>query len=290
MATPPRQGASRAAASRRARVEQRRQAERAQQKRRRLLLTGAAVLAVALIAVGVVAAVSGGGGKKGATSAAAQVIPSTPTGKVTVEQQAQRLPDTSGITGVLAWNTQGWPGDGASHPGALSHDHVAGPVRYSVTPPVGGPHSGTWMNAGVYDKPIPSERAVHNIEHGAVWITYRPSLAAAEVAALTAFVGRQSLIPEAQATGVAGQANRYVDLSPWATSALPAPIVISSWGRQLQVSSASDPRLQRFVDAFRNSQKFTPEFGSAVDGVGVQTGGRPAAFGSTKPNPSGSAP
>jgi len=289
VSTPQRQGASKAAASRRARVEERRKAERAQQKRRRLLLVGAAVVAVALIAVGVVAAVSGGG-KKGAATTAAQVMPSTPTGKVTTEQPAQRVADTSGIPGVLAWNTQGWPGDGASHPGALSHDHVDGPVRYSVTPPVGGPHSGTWMNAGVYDKPIPSERALHNIEHGALWITYRPSLAPAEVAALTAFAGRQSLIDEAQATKIAGQANRFVDLSPWVTNDLPAPIVISSWGRQLQVSSASDPRLQRFVDTFRNSATFTPEHGSPVDGVGVQTGGRPAAFGSTRPNPAGSAP
>ena len=263
--------------------------ERARQKRMRLLLVAAGLVATALVVVGVVAAVSGGGGKA-ASSQGPQIIPSTPTGPLTIEKLGQRVPDTSGISGVLAWNTQGWPGDGASHPGALSHDHVKGPVRDAVTPPVGGPHSATWMNAGAYDKPISSERAVHNMEHGAVWITYAPGLAPDGVARLRAFVGRQSLIPEvAQAGGVAGQANRYIDLSPWSTGALPTPIVISAWGHQLQVTSPEDPRLQRFVDTFRNAKAFTPEFGSAVDGIPVETGGRPAAFGASKPNPAGAA-
>jgi hypothetical protein len=198
--------------------------------------------------------------------------------------------NTSGITGVLAWDTQGWPGDGATHAGALEHTHVTGPVSYDVLPPVGGPHNPVWMNAGVYTKPIPSERAVHNLEHGAVWITYNPNLPAADVAALTAFVTKQTLIAEpASAVGVSNDSNRYVDLSPWATNALPSPIVISAWGYQLRVTSPTDPRLQKFVDTFRENQKYSPEFGAPVDGVPVQTGGRPALDGGAQPNPAGSA-
>jgi hypothetical protein len=130
---------------------------------------------------------------------------------------------------------------------------------------------------------------VHNLEHGAVWITYRPDLPRAQVAALTAFVGRQSLIDESGATHIAGQRSRYIDLSPWTSNGLPAPIVISSWGHQLRVSSPADPRLQRFVDEFRNSRVFSPEYGSPVDGVPVETGGRPASDGATRPNPAGAA-
>ena len=37
------------------------------------------------------------------------------------------------------------------------------------------------MNCGIYDKPVPSERAVHNLEHGAIWITYQPSLPQSEM-------------------------------------------------------------------------------------------------------------
>ena len=80
-----------------------------------------------------------------------------------------------------------------------------------------------------------------------------------------------------------------MDLSPWASNALPSPIVISSWGYQLRVSSPTDPRLQQFVDTFRHSQTYCPEYGSPADGIPVQTGGQPAINGSSKPNPAGSA-
>jgi hypothetical protein len=146
------------------------------------------------------------------------------------------------------------------------------------------------MNAGVYTKPVPSERAVHDMEHGAVWITYRPNLAAGDVATLTALVGKQTLIDEAaDSVGVQGQQNRYVDLSPWADNSLPSPIVISAWGHQLRVTSASDPRLQKFIDVFRHNRTYTPEYGSSVDGIPVQTGGRAAKYGGTKANPAGAA-
>lgn len=225
-----------------------------------------------------------------APPASPQIIPAQPTGPVTVRQKTPtRIPNTSGIPGVLAWDTKGWPGNGHVYPVALEHEHVAGPVTYAVLPPVGGPHNPIWMNAGVYTKPIPSERAVHNLEHGAIWIVYDPNLPAPQVAELTAFVGKQTMIPESQqASGVAGQANRYLDLSPWATNDLPSPIVISAWGRQLRVTNPTDPRLQRFVDTFRHNPKYTPEYGAAVDGIPIQTGGRPATDGSRQPNPPGS--
>lgn len=194
-----------------------------------------------------------------------------------------------GISGLLAFDTSGYPAPGTPGPGTLAHDHVDGPVTYAVTPPVGGPHAAIWMNAGVYTAPVPSERAVHDMEHGAVWITYDPRLTADQVATLTAFVARQSLIPETGQGIPAGQANRYVVMSPWATSSLPSPIVISSWGYQLRVTSPSDPRLQQFVDMFRASATYSPEQGSPVDGVPVGTGGVAASNGGTVANPAGTA-
>jgi hypothetical protein len=47
---------------------------------------------------------------------------------------------------------------------------------------------------------------------------------------------------------------------------LSSPIVISSWEFQLQVSSPSDPRLQQFVDKFRASPTFRPEYGGECTG------------------------
>jgi hypothetical protein len=270
-------------------------ARKAEQRRRRIArVTAIAVAVVVLAAVAVlivfVARPSAPAAAPSKPSTGQQILPAASVGKTTIEAAAKPIPNTSGIAGVLAWDTEGWPGDGSTHVGALEHNHVTGPVRYSVLPPVGGSHNPIWMNAGVYTKPVPTERAVHNLEHGAVWITYNPDLPASDVAKLTAFVTRQSLIPEsASEINIAGDSNRYLDLSPWATNSLPSPIVISSWGHQLRVASPTDPRLQKFVDTFRYKQQYSPEYGGPVDGIPVQTGGRPALDGGTKPNPPGTA-
>jgi hypothetical protein len=270
------------------------QAEQASAERRRSLVIGAGVLvAMALVAVGVVAAMRSTADPTPTTSPSGesqQVVPSTPSGATTVEQSPSTAVPPPGIEGLLAWDTTGYPGDGAPHPGSLAHDHVPGPVTYAVTPPVGGPHAPVWMNAGVYTAPVPSERGVHDLEHGAVWITYSPTLSASDVVTLTAFVSAQTLIPETGSEAAQpGQSNRYIVMSPWSDASLPSPIVISSWGYQLRVSSPTDSRLQQFVDTFRASKQYSPEFGSPVDGVPIETGGRAASDGGTVANPPGAA-
>jgi hypothetical protein len=260
-------------------------ARKAEQRRRRntrILQIGVAVVVVAAIVV-VIILVTRPSGKPAAT-AKGQIIPAASTGTTVDQATPKRVKNTTGISGVLAWDTTGWPGDGSTHAGALEHNHVTTPVKYAVLPPVGGPHNPIWMNAGVYTKPVPTERAVHNLEHGAVWITYDPSLSAAKVQQLVDFFNKQTMIPEASD---GGRSNRFVDVSPWTDNKLPSPIMISSWGYQLGVHSPTDPRLQQFVDTFRHSQTYSPEYGSPVDGIGVQTGGQPAINGSSKPNPAG---
>ena len=233
--------------------------QRAKQRRQRLIWFGGGGLAAAIVAVIVVVLLpTGSGGSGGATEV---IPPGVGGGSPSVQGPALVVPNTTGITGVVAYDTTGWPT--ASHNGsaaqALPHNHVPGPVKYSVTPPVGGDHNGTWMNCGVYAKPVPSERAVHNLEHGAIWITYRPSLPRAEVDALRSFESHQSVL--------AG-GSRYIDVTPY--PGLPAPVVASSWGFQLRLNSPSDPRLQQFVNKFRVSRLYTPEYGSACTG-GVGT-------------------
>ena len=258
-------------AERRAIVEKLQREQKARERRRWMI--GAAVVVVILL--GVVAGVFSSlhNTSSSASGVENQVLPSTPTGSTTVQTPPARVHNPTDVKGVLAWNTGDWPGPGTTGPTALSHNHVDGPVQYAITPPVGGPHNPTWMNAGVYTKPVPPERAVHNLEHGAVWITYRPNVPKSQVDQLVALFQKQSMIPEAQDGGLS---NRYVDLSPWSSNDLPAPIVISSWGFQLRVQSAGDPRLQPFIDTFRHSQKYSPEYGSPVDGIPVDIGGQPA--------------
>ncbi|WP_169795793.1 DUF3105 domain-containing protein [Curtobacterium ammoniigenes] len=256
-------------------------------RRRRRILHGwrltALVAAVVVVVAGAVAIPRVVSAASTAAGLRSEVLPAPVHGTTTVDVAARRVPNTTGVPGVLAWDTQGWPGN-ASHPaGSVEHVHVTGPVRYAVIPPIGGPHNIVWMNAGVYTRPVPTERAVHNLEHGAVWITYRPDLPQDLVTSLRRFVDRQTMIPEPGR--VAGQANRYIDLSPWASDALPAPIVISSWGYQLRLQTVDTARLQEFVDTFRHSRRYSPEFHEPVDGQPVSVGGRPAFDGSAKPNP-----
>lgn len=129
----------------------------------------------------------------------------------------------------------------------LSRQHVSGTVNYPQVPPVGGSHNPVWQNCGIYTQPIANENAVHSMEHGAVWITYQPTLSAQDIGQLTSL-----------ATG-----HSYVLLSPY--NNLPSPVVISAWGVQLKVSSASDPRLAQFLKYYEQGPQ-TQEPGAACTG------------------------
>jgi hypothetical protein len=257
-------------AARQAKAAELRRAELARQRRGRLLLMAAGALGVLALAAVIAFAVSSAGGSS-SSSATGEQLPSSVAnlGPTTTQAPVVTVADTSGIPGVVAYAAR----VGTSNPpGALENSHVLSTVIYAVTPPVGGPHNAAWMNCGVYTKPVPNERAVHDLEHGAVWITYRPSLPSSQRDALKALALKQTMVPAAN-----GKSWRYMDLTPWASEDLPSAIVITAWGRQLKVDTASDPRLQRFIDAFRAKQGLTPEFGSPCGGVPVGVGGRPAA-------------
>lgn len=135
----------------------------------------------------------------------------------------------------------------------LTNTHVQGTVNYLQTPPAGGNHASVPLNCGIYDSPVPNENAVHDLEHGAVWITYRPDLAKADIGKLVAFAKGQT----------------YLDLSPY--PGLPAPVVASAWGRQVRLSGVDDPRLQSFVDEFRLGKQSPEPGASCTGGVGTPT-------------------
>jgi hypothetical protein len=134
----------------------------------------------------------------------------------------------------------------------LARAHVARAVSYPQRPPVGGPHSPVWLNCGIYTAPVCSVSAVHSLEHGAVWVTYRPDLPTAAVSQLRSLVREES-----------PRKRHYVILSPY--PGLPASVVASAWGRQLRLASASDPRLPRFITTYAQGPQ-TPEPGAACSG------------------------
>jgi len=146
---------------------------------------------------------------------------------------------TSAGTGSAPQGVQTFPN--------LSRDHVQTAVTYPQIPPVGGPHSPLPLNCGVYPNPVPNENAVHSLEHGAVWITYQPTLSGGEISTLHQLVGT----------------SKYVILSPY--PGLPSPVVASAWGIQLRLDGAADPRLAQFLHYYPQGPQ-TPEPGAACSG------------------------
>lgn len=131
----------------------------------------------------------------------------------------------------------------------LTQNHVQKPVDYPMNPPVGGDHNPVWMNcnADVYTEAIPKENAVHSMEHGAVWVTYNSKAAAADVKALTERV----------------KATPYSLMSPLEDQA--DPLILSAWGKQVTVTSATDPRVAQFFTKYVQGAQ-TPEPGAACTG------------------------
>ena len=114
-------------------------------------------------------------------------------------------------------------------------DHTTGTVDYDRLPPAGGDHNPTPAPCGFYTQAIPDEHIVHSLEHGAVWIAYDPDLDVADIARLQALVDGQADVI----------ATPYADLPAGST------VVVSSWGRQLLLDAADDPRLEEFVEQYR---------------------------------------
>ena len=120
-----------------------------------------------------------------------------------------------------------------------------------MTPPVGGDHAEVGQNCGIYLDPVANENAVHSLEHGAIWVTYRPDLPVGQVKVLQDAVRK---LP-------------YGLLSPYPD--LPAPVVASVWGVQLKVESATDQQLATFLAKYADGTKAPEPKGGCSGGVGT---------------------
>lgn len=138
----------------------------------------------------------------------------------------------------------------------LSRAHVSGPVTYAQRPPAGGPHNPVWLNCGIYAAPVPDPNAVHSLEHGAVWITYRPGLPAVAVRHLRLLVA-----------GLPPHMRGHVILSPYPR--LPGAVVASAWGKQVLLHGPADPRLREFITRFAQGPQAPEPGGPCSGGTGT---------------------
>jgi Protein of unknown function (DUF3105) len=164
----------------------------------------------------------------------------------------------SGATGTSVPGGVGLPKGTSVFP-ETDHTHTTDPVTYDRTPPAGGAHNPVWQNCGIYEQPIPNEHGVHSLEHGTVWITYQPSLPAAQVAQLRQLV-----------TTHYDGSQRYLLLSPY--PGLRTPVVASAWGAQLALPSPTDPRLLQFVEHFQGGDQGGEQGAYCTGGYGTPVG------------------
>ncbi len=113
-------------------------------------------------------------------------------------------------------------------------------VQYGTATPTSGRHSASSPRCGIYSQQMPTELAVHGLEHGVVvlWYSEENDQIAAEL--------RQ----------IVGNFNDHVILSP--NGDLDRPVVATAWNR-LKSYDDADPEIEEFIETYRNRG---PEQGS----------------------------
>ena len=120
----------------------------------------------------------------------------------------------------------------------LGRDHI--PIgtahpQYNSNPPTSGSHYAKEAEWGVYQNELPDEQLVHNLEHGGIWISYKPNIDPAIKAKLD-LIG-----------------NRYketVIVTPRAKN--DSMIALASWGRLEKLDNFDEAEIINFIDANKN--------------------------------------
>lgn len=132
-------------------------------------------------------------------------------------------------------------------------EHSNDAVTYTESPPVGGTHNPAWQTCQFYDGKIANENAVHSLEHGAVWVTYRPDISEADKDRLRNWAGDRSYL----------MVSEYDDQE--------SPFVFTAWNNQLELSSLDDKQAVQFMNYFIQGPQ-TPERGASCTGIDSMLG------------------
>ncbi|MBX4191688.1 MAG: DUF3105 domain-containing protein [Candidatus Doudnabacteria bacterium] len=106
---------------------------------------------------------------------------------------------------------------------------------YNSNPPTSGPHWPQPANWGSYAVTQPDEQLVHNLEHGGIWISYRPDKVDQNtINMLNDFAKRYPLI--------------VVEPREKNDSA----ISLAAWGRLQNLDQYDESAILRFIEAYHN--------------------------------------
>lgn len=150
-------------------------------------------------------------------------------------------------------------GEGETRPAAVSNpvegtvdfdivgrEHVAQGTTvstYNSNPPSSGPHWGSPAKNGIYDNQLPDEQLIHDLEHGYIWISYKPDIG----------------------DDVKGELKKIVDEDNWKIVLEPrdkneTAIALVAWGRVLKMDAPDYEKVKDFIRTYRNrGPERTPE-------------------------------
>ena len=153
-----------------------------------------------------------------------------------------------------------YPTIGAAHVPLNS----APPVPYNSNPPSSGAHFSTPARWGIYDYEVNVQIFIHNLEHGGIWISYRPDVAAGvvnDLKKITEEFGGSKIV-----------------MAP--RSANDADIALAAWSMVLKIDSAESTltesqkqQIREFYKRFKNrGPEFVPDTMLGVDPKSVEGG------------------
>lgn len=144
-----------------------------------------------------------------------------------------------GFTGaIIVAKTNGPPEP--PRPGVEQSDHGREHVNSKKyggdQPPTSGSHASpvAW---GAYDTEVRDDQAIHNMEHGGVYISYQPSLPKEQIDKLTKLLSAPYSNPEFQP--------KKIVLAPRATNK--SPIELSSWRRSESLTSYDAKKIEDYI-------------------------------------------
>ena len=123
------------------------------------------------------------------------------------------------------------------------HVAMCFPVVYSSNPPTSGPHYPVWASFKTFTAPVPRGFTVHDLEHGAIVISYKcAGGCASELAALQALVDARAADP-----GCVAPVKSRIVITP--DPLLDVPFAAAAWGFALTSQCFDLPALGAFIDA-----------------------------------------
>ena len=120
----------------------------------------------------------------------------------------------------------------------LGRNHIANgsTAVYNSNPPTSGDHYASPAPARFYDRELPDEQLVHNLEHGHIWIAYKPDLSGEIIDILKDFSGGNVV--------VAPRSKNDTD------------IALVAWGRldkfNIEAGIINQQRIKDFISRYQN--------------------------------------